>query len=89
MYHPSGLVVALHLGIVATAIACPLFGSGLSLILAASAMTLSLAEPLTAGVPGVAVVGEKVTPMNVAGAILILVGLLVLSLSSKKKGHPM
>jgi DME family drug/metabolite transporter len=48
-----GALVALHLGVVTTAVAYLLFGVGLSRIPVAVAATLSLAEPLTASLLGV------------------------------------
>lgn len=79
-----GVVVALHLGIVATAIAYFLFSRGLSLVPAATAVTLTLAEPLTAATLGVTVLGERLTAPAFAGIGLLLVGILILSVSGKK-----
>ncbi|HBX24644.1 MAG TPA: EamA family transporter [Desulfotomaculum sp.] len=80
-----GVAVALHLGIVATAIAYFLFSKGLSLVPAATAVTLTLAEPLTAATLGVTVLGERLTAPAFAGIGLLLLGILILSVSSKKR----
>jgi len=76
---PRGLAVALHLGLVATAAAYTLFARGLSAVPVASAVTLSLAEPLTAGALGVVVLGEQLTTSAVLGMGLIFGGLILLS----------
>ena len=76
---PRGLTVALHLGLIATAVAYALFARGLRLIPAARAMTLSLAEPLTAGFFGVVLLGETFTVTAWLGIGLILAGLALLS----------
>lgn len=77
---PRGLLVMLHLGLIATALAYILFARGLTVVLAATAVTLSLAEPLTAGILGVVVVGEQLTALAAAGIVLLLSGLALLSL---------
>ena len=69
----------LHLGLLATALAYTLFGQGLRLTPLATAVTISLAEPLTAGILGVTLLGEKLTPLAGLGLALIFSGLLVLS----------
>ncbi|WP_273841621.1 DMT family transporter [Rubrobacter calidifluminis] len=74
-----GIGVALHLGLVATAAAYFLFGRGLRLIPVATATTLSLAEPLTAALLGVFVLGEHLTPLELLGGALLFCGLVVLS----------
>jgi drug/metabolite transporter, DME family len=78
-----GMVVALHLGLVATALSYTFFIRGLKLIPAASAVTLSLAEPLTAAILGVTILGERFTTASFGGAILVLSGLVLLSIKPK------
>ena len=46
-------------------------------------MTLTLAEPLTAGLLGLLVLGEQLNPIAFAGIALIFSGLAVLSLAGK------
>jgi len=82
---PRGLAVALHLGLVATAAAYTLFARGLRAIPVATAVTLSLAEPLTAGTLGVVVLGEQLTTPAVLGIGLILSGLVLLSLGGRRQ----
>ncbi len=78
---PRGLAVALHLGLIATAAAYILFGRGLMAIPVATAVTLSLAEPLTAGMLGVVLLGERLTASSLLGIALVFGGLVLLSLS--------
>lgn len=77
--HPRGLVVSLELGLVATALAYLLYTRGLVTVAAATAVTLSLAEPLTATLLGLFLLGEVATWPILAGIGLIFAGLLVLA----------
>jgi DME family drug/metabolite transporter len=74
---PTGLAVALELGLGATALAYILFARGLSKVSVSTAATLTLAEPLTAGLLGVLVLGERLSPVAVAGMALLVLGLLL------------
>ena len=80
---PRGLGVVLHLGLVATAAAYTLFARGLMAVPVATAVTLSLAEPLTAGTPGVVVLGEQLTLVTALGMGLVFSGLALLSLGRR------
>ena len=80
-----GLLVALHLGIVTVAVAYTLFGRGLRLVPVATAATLTLAEPLTAGSLGVFLLGETLNLPGLAGILLIFAGLALLSLHGNLK----
>lgn len=72
-----GLVLSAWVGVVATALAYLLYVRGLARVGAATAGTLALAEPLAAVVLGVSVLGGRPTPLAVAGAALVAVGLVV------------
>ncbi|HWI40701.1 MAG TPA: DMT family transporter [Verrucomicrobiae bacterium] len=74
-----GFLVILHLGVVTTALSYRLFARGLGTVPVSSAVTLSLAEPLTAACLGVAVLGEHVSAVSAAGMALIFGGLLLLA----------
>lgn len=74
---PSGLVLALYLGGVTMAIANALQIVGLRGLPPASAATLMLAEPLTATMLGVTVLGEHIDPLGILGLLLVLSGLLL------------
>jgi drug/metabolite transporter, DME family len=74
---PTGLAVALELGLGATALAYILFASGLSRVSVSTAATLSLAEPLTAGLLGVLILGERLSSTAILGMALLVLGLLL------------
>ena len=79
LLQPRGLAVALHLGLVATALAYVLFGCGLQRTPVTTAATLSLAEPLTAASLGLLLLGERLTALGLAGAGLLFAGLVLLA----------
>jgi len=85
---PGGIAVALHLGIVTVGVAYSLFARGLSLVPVAVAATLTLAEPLTAGMLGVFVLGETLNLMAGVGILLIFAGLAWLSAGSRTQTSP-
>lgn len=85
---PNGAGAILHLGLVATAVAYILFGQGLKHVKLASAVTLSLAEPLTAGLLGVLLLGEKLSLQAGLGIALIFGGLVMLSVKAPEKPAP-
>lgn len=80
----NGWLMMIHLGLFATALSYYLFSKGLEIIPVSSAVTLSLAEPLTAAILGVVVVGERLSLISSCGLALILSGILILMLPSSK-----
>jgi DME family drug/metabolite transporter len=74
---PSGLGVALYLGVVTMALANVFAVQGIRGMSPGPASTLLLADPLTATVLGVAVLGETLTSPAVVGLVLVLVGLVL------------
>lgn len=80
---PRGALVALYLGLGTNALPYVLFGLGLALIPVATAATLTLMEPLTATLLGVAWLGERLTLLQWFGAGLLLLGLIVLALPER------
>ena len=80
---PQGVAVALHLGLIATAAAYTLFARGLMAVPVATAVTLSLAEPLTASTLGVVLLGERLTASAILGIGLLFGGLAWLSLEAQ------
>ncbi|SIN90970.1 EamA family transporter [Agromyces cerinus] len=74
-----GLAMALWLGLVTTTVAYLLFGYGLGGLAPATVATLTLAEPLTAGVLGVALLGESLTVGAVLGLLVLATGIVVLA----------
>ncbi|GIK56464.1 MAG: EamA family transporter [Chloroflexi bacterium] len=76
---PSGLLVAVWLGLGATALAYLLYTQGLAQTPVTTAVTLSLAEPLTATLLGIFLLGESVTVPILAGMALVFGGLALLA----------
>jgi DME family drug/metabolite transporter len=83
LLQPRGLLVVLHLGVIATAAAYALFARGLALTPVAAAVTISLAEPLTAGMLGLTLLGEQLSLLMALGMGCILSGLLLVSLGGR------
>lgn len=79
-----GLAVALHLGIITTALAYALFAEALTTTPVATAVTLTLGEPLTATLLGVLVLRETLNGLAMSGVLLLLIGLVVLALASRR-----
>ncbi|ANU18165.1 transporter [Planococcus maritimus] len=76
---PQNLMIVAYLGLATTSLAYLLFSSGLKTIPSSSAVTLSLAEPLTASVLGVAVVGEALSGQSWLGVALLIGGIALLA----------
>ncbi len=79
----AGLVA--WLGIAATAAAYMFFVTGLGRVSAATAGTLSLAEPLVAAGLAIAVLGERMSAPVAAGSLLLLGGLFVVSVPARPR----
>src|SRR5699024_9320200 len=78
-----GIGVSLQLGIVATGVAYYLFSKGLVHVSSSTAVTLALAEPLTAALLGVVIVGETLNLLSWAGLSLLILGIGMLIWASK------
>src|SRR5690625_330093 len=70
-----GAAVSLHLGLIATGAAYLLFARGLRYVPSSTAVTLSLAEPLTASLLGVFLVGELLNMTSWAGIAVLIIGM--------------
>ncbi|MGJ7440059.1 DMT family transporter [Aquipuribacter sp. MA13-6] len=77
---PVTVALVLYLGVVPTALAYGLFFAGLRGTASGTASVLTLAEPLTATVLSVALLGERLGPWQWVGAGLLAAGVVVLSL---------
>ncbi|WP_404334800.1 DMT family transporter [Planococcus rifietoensis] len=82
---PKNLMIVAYLGLAATSLAYLLFSSGLKTIPSSSAVTLSLAEPLTASVLGVAVVGEALSGQSWFGIALLIGGIALLAFGKNRR----
>lgn len=81
----NGVLVSLHLGLVATALAYFLFAQGLKKVKSSTAVTLALAEPLTAALLGVFLLEETLTITSWIGMVFIILGIVVLIGASRTK----
>jgi DME family drug/metabolite transporter len=79
VFRPKGFGVLIYLGVVTLAASYGLFVFGLKGIPAATATTLSLAEPMTAGLLGIFFLNETLTPTIGIGMALLMSGLAALS----------
>jgi DME family drug/metabolite transporter len=75
----GGVVMIAHLGVVTVVVAYLLFGRGLAGVGVGTAGTLTLAEPATAALLGVVVLGERLGGATAAGVALIAAGLVALA----------
>jgi DME family drug/metabolite transporter len=71
----GGVALAIHLGLVTLAVGYTLYGWGLERLPVPTVVTLTLAEPLTASLLGVAVLGERLGTTGWIGVALISAGL--------------
>lgn len=83
---PSAWPGILFLGIGATAASYALYTWGLGRVTASTAVTLALAEPLTAWLLAIFVLDEQVTAARLGGAALLLAGLAIVTLAPRKRG---
>ncbi len=74
---PSGLAMAFWLGPVTVVAAYLLMGTALRTLTASTAVTLGLAEPITAATLGVVVLSEALTTMQWTGLAAVLAGVLI------------
>lgn len=82
---PTNLWSMLFMALAATTLAYILFLAGLQKISSSAAVTLSLAEPLTAAMLGVFLIGEYLTVTSWIGVGMLLSGIIVLTLGAKGK----
>ena len=84
IYEGNNLWAMLFMALAATSLAYLLFLGGLQKISSSAAVTLSLAEPLTAALLGVFLVGEYLSATSWIGVGLLLSGIIVLTLGGRK-----
>ncbi|TNC74719.1 DMT family transporter [Rubellimicrobium roseum] len=88
MATPASWFWICFLGVGVTGLSYALYTWGLTRVAASTAVTLALAEPVTAWLLASAVVGEAVTAQKVAGASLVLAGLAVITLLPAARAAP-
>jgi DME family drug/metabolite transporter len=79
--------VVLHLGILATAVPYVLYVRALRSVPVSSAVTLTLAEPLTAAMLGLFLLGERLPPAGIAGLACLIAGLALLVTQRQDPGR--
>jgi drug/metabolite transporter, DME family len=85
---PAGLAMSLWLGLATITLGYTLFTWGLERLTAATAATLTLAEPLTASILGLVVLGERLSPFAVAGLAVLGGGLVLLAWGARGRRDP-
>jgi DME family drug/metabolite transporter len=80
----AGWPLMLYLGLGPTALAYALFTAGLNRVPATAAGIVGLLEPLTATALGVLVFGERLRPLGIAGAFLLLAALALLGSTTRQ-----
>lgn len=85
---PRGLAMALWLGLATIAVAYVMFTWGLQGLTAATAATLTLAEPLTAALLGITVLGEQLSVLATVGLVVLSAGLALLAWGSRRPRDP-
>ncbi len=81
----EGIGVILHLGLITSALAYILFFHGLTKIPFPNAVTLTLAEPLTASLLGIFLLKEQLDLFSKIGMLLIFAGLYSLSFTGNRR----
>lgn len=84
VFTEQNLLPMLFMGFAATSLAYIFYLGGLEKISSSSAVTLSLAEPLTASLLGVFLVGEFLSPTSWIGVAMLLGGIVVLTLGGRR-----
>lgn len=83
IFTTKGILTALGLGVVTTAMAFTFVLTGLKYTSVATAATFALSEPLVASFLGIFVLDEKVTLSMAAGIVCILIGVVLTELTQK------
>jgi DME family drug/metabolite transporter len=83
LYQMNGIATTLYIGVFATALAYLLFAKGLIKTTASTAVTLSLAEPLTAALLGVFLMGESLNLLSWLGVGFVFLAIVILTVSFK------
>lgn len=82
---PSGVAMALHLGVLTTGVAYLLYGWGLRSVEPSTATTLTLAEPATAAVLAVVVLDERLRWFGWVGFLLVVAGLVAVGAGGRRR----
>lgn len=85
-YPPAGWLLLLYLGVVPTALAYALFLLGMRHIAATAASIVTLLEPLVAAGLAWLLLGERLGPLGLLGATLLLGAVALLSTGKERRG---
>ncbi|MFV0320126.1 MAG: EamA family transporter [Microbacterium sp.] len=85
LFTTDGALLVVWLALVATVLAYLLLGWGLERLNPTTVTTLTLAEPLGATLLGVLVLREQLSPVSIAGLIVIAVGLTIVSVPTLRR----
>jgi drug/metabolite transporter, DME family len=84
----NGITVAIYLGVMTMAVANVSVIIGLRGMAPGPAATLQLADPLTATMLGILLLGETVSPIGIVGIVLVLIGLVLQSRALARTAKP-
>ncbi len=87
VFEPRALALLAVLGVASTGLAYVLYTWGLKSVAASTAVTLALAEPLTAWVLATILLGEALTGVKFVGAALLLTGLWLVTRPARTGGQ--
>lgn len=77
MLNIKGTVLVLYVGIITTALAYTLFGKGVIKVNSSKAVTLTLAEPLTAAFLGIVILKESSSTVMLFGMVILIIGIVI------------
>lgn len=79
-----GITVSMGISLLSTTLAYALFSLGLTVVPISTAYTLTLAEPLTACLLGIFLLGEQLPPSGIAGIVLLFSGVVFMATEGEK-----
>lgn len=87
IWSASGAVMLVHLGVLTAGVAYMLYGWGLRVLPASTAVSITLIEPLTAAGAAYFVLGERLSASGALAGIVVLIGLMVLTFERQPPPH--
>jgi DME family drug/metabolite transporter len=88
LHRPGHAVVAIAIGVLTVSIAYPLWAHGLRTLDVGTVALITLLEPATAALLGVAIVGEPITTGLVVGSVLVIAGIALSSSTAAARPNP-
>ncbi len=87
VFNLRGITTVLYLGGVTAALAFLFYAIGLRYTTTATAVTLTLAEPLTASLLGIFLIGEKLSLLSLLGLLLLISGIIILFINKGESAN--